>query len=57
MEGELTVGDTVTFKSNSGFAGNLRTIRICIEMGADFSGSCQIINEAEFKTISAEYFR
>ena len=56
MEGELTVGDTVSFKSNSSFAGNLRTIRICIEMGADFSGSCQIINEAEFKTISAEYF-
>lgn len=56
MEGELTVGDNVTFKSNSSFAGNLRTVRICIEMGADFSGSCQIINEAEFKTISAEYF-
>lgn len=56
MEGELTVGDTVTFKSISSFAGNLRTIRICIEMGADFSGSCQIINEAEFKAISAEYF-
>lgn len=56
MEGELTVGDTVSFKSNSSFAGNLRTIKICIEMGADFSGSCQIINEAEFKTISAEYF-
>lgn len=56
MEGELTVGDNVTFKSNSSFAGNLKTVRICIEMGADFSGSCQIINEAEFKTISAEYF-
>ncbi len=56
MEGELTVGDNVTFKAHSSFSGNLKTIRICIEMGADFSGSCQIINEAEFKTISAEYF-
>ncbi|MBQ8645450.1 MAG: polymer-forming cytoskeletal protein [Bacteroidales bacterium] len=56
MEGELTVGDAVSFKASSSFAGNLKTIRICIEMGAEYSGSCLIINEAEFKTISAEYF-
>lgn len=56
MEGELTVGDAVSFKSSSSFTGNLRTIRICIEMGAEFSGTCHIINEAEFKTFSAEYF-
>lgn len=57
IEGEFTVGDTVNFKSESSFTGELKTIRICIEMGAHFSGSCQIIDEAEFKSLSAEYFR
>ena len=56
IEGDLIVGDTVTFKEKSSFDGHLKTIRICIEMGASFSGSCQIINEAEFKEISAQYF-
>ena len=56
IEGELTVGDTVSFKESSVFEGQLKTIRICIEMGAVFSGSCQIINEADFKSLSAEYF-
>ncbi len=56
IEGDLTVGDTASFKENSSFDGHLKTIRICIEMGASFSGSCQIINEAEFKSLSAEYF-
>lgn len=56
IEGDLNVGDAVTFKSSSQFTGNLKTIRICIEMGAVFSGNCQIINEADFKAITAEYF-
>ena len=55
IEGDFIVGDTVKFKEGASFAGHLKTIRICIEMGADFSGSCQIINEAEFKSLSAEY--
>ena len=55
MEGDLIVGDTVSFKQDSSYEGQLKTIRICIEMGASFSGGCQIINEAEFKSYSAEY--
>ena len=51
IEGDFTVGDTVKFKEGATFIGHLKTIRICIEMGADFSGSCQIINEAEFKSL------
>lgn len=57
MEGDLIVGDTVSFKQDSSYEGQLKTIRISIEMGASFSGGCQIINEAEFKSYSAEYFR
>lgn len=56
MEGELTVGDAVSFKASASFTGDLKTIRICIEMGAEYSGNCRIINEAQFKEISAEYF-
>ena len=56
IEGDFTVGDTVKFKEGATFTGHLKTIRICIELGADFSGSCQIINEAEFKSLSAEFF-
>jgi cytoskeletal protein CcmA (bactofilin family) len=55
MEGDLIVGDTVSFKQDSSYEGQLKTIRICIEMGASFSGGCQIINEAEFKSYSAEF--
>ena len=57
IEGIFTVGDTVTFKESSSFEGELKTIRICIELGAMFSGSCRIISEADFKSVSAEYFR
>lgn len=57
IEGIFTVGDTVTFKESSVFEGELKTVRICIELGAMFSGSCRIISEADFKSFSAEYFR
>lgn len=57
IEGDFTVGDTVSFKTGSSFTGQLKTIRICIEMGAFFSGNCRIIDEAEFKTLSDNYFK
>lgn len=55
IEGELTIGDAVNFKSSSKFYGNLKTVRICIEMGAIFNGTCRIINESEFKGFTAEF--
>ncbi len=55
IEGDFVVGDTVNLKENSSFEGQMKTVRICIEMGATFSGGCQIINEAEFKSYSAEF--
>lgn len=57
IEGTFTVGDIVTFRSGSSFNGSLKTIRICIEMGADYTGDCTIIDEVEFKSISAEFIR
>ncbi len=55
--GEFNVGDTTSFKSSASFTGNLKTVRISIEIGAVFNGNCQIIDEAMFKSMSAEYFR
>ncbi|MEG0518561.1 MAG: polymer-forming cytoskeletal protein [Bacteroidales bacterium] len=57
MEGEFTVGDSVTFKSSSNFYGNLKTVRICIEMGAAFTGNCKIITETEFQNASAQFMK
>ena len=57
VEGELCAKDTITFKSTASFSGNLKTNKICIEMGAAFSGNCRIITEDEFAAISAEYFK
>ena len=57
VEGELCAKESITFKSTASFTGNLKTNKICIEMGAAFSGNCRIITEEEFVAISAEYFK
>ena len=57
VEGEFCSKDSTTFKSSASFTGNLRTNKICIEMGAAFSGNCKIITEEEFASIAAEYFK
>ena len=57
VEGELCAKESITFKSTASFTGNLRTNKICIEMGAAFSGNCKIITEEEFASIAAEYFK
>ena len=57
VEGEFCSKDSTTFKSSASFTGNLRTNKICIEMGAAFSGNCKIITEEEFASIASEYFK
>ena len=56
VEGEFCSREAITLKSSSQFTGNLRTNKICIEMGAGFSGNCTIITEEEFEKISSGYF-
>ncbi|MBR7158021.1 MAG: polymer-forming cytoskeletal protein [Bacteroidales bacterium] len=56
IEGEFCSRDTLTLKSTANFTGNLKTNRICIEMGAGFCGNCAIISEEEFSNISSGYF-
>lgn len=57
IEGELYVGEAVTFKSTASFKGNLKTVKICIEMGVRFTGNCQIISVEEFKGYSSQYLK
>lgn len=57
VEGELCAKESITFKSTASFTGNLKTNKICIEMGAAFNGNCKIITEEEFAALSAEYFK
>lgn len=54
IDGDMCTKEITTLKSSASFTGNLKTYRICIEMGAAFSGNCKIIAEEEFKNISAE---
>lgn len=54
INGEVIVGDVVNFKSSASFKGNLKTMRIGIEIGAAFNGTCAIIGEEEFRALSAE---
>ncbi|MBR5857220.1 MAG: polymer-forming cytoskeletal protein [Bacteroidales bacterium] len=56
VEGEFCSKESITFKSSGKFTGNLRTNKICIEMGAGFSGNCTIISDEEFTAIASGYF-
>jgi cytoskeletal protein CcmA (bactofilin family) len=48
LEGSLSVHDMTTLRTNGKFTGDLNTGRICIEVGAVFSGTCTIISDSEF---------
>lgn len=52
VEGELVTAGVTSFKSVANFMGNLKTSRIAIEMGAVFNGTCKIISDEEFETLS-----
>ena len=52
VEGELVTAGVTSFKSVASFMGNLKTSRIAIEMGAIFNGTCKIITDEEFATLS-----
>lgn len=51
VEGEVFISDSITFKSKSNFTGVLKTAKLCIEMGAVYNGSCNIITTDEFNKL------
>lgn len=52
VEGDLVTAGVTSFKSVANFMGNLKTSRIAIEIGAVFNGTCKIISDEEFATLS-----
>lgn len=50
LEGEAYMEDVVNLKSSSSFAGDMKTPKLGIEVGAKFNGSCHIITKEEFNT-------
>ncbi len=54
VEGELISGGITSFKSSADFRGNLKTQRISIEVDAIFNGTCKIITDQEFESISTQ---
>ena len=54
MEGDFFVKDTLSLKEPSSVKGNLHTKRLQVDLGANFEGSCRMIEEAEFEKFVAE---
>lgn len=52
VDGNITSADITSFKSNSSFKGVLKTAKVAIEIGADFNGSCLIIDAKEFEKLA-----
>lgn len=56
FDGELFVSDCFVLKECADFKGDLKTVKICIEMGAKFNGPCHIITRDEFNKNCSEVF-
>lgn len=55
MEGNFFVKDTLTLKGGCSVQGDLHVKRLQVELDARFNGHCQMINEAEFEKLAAQY--
>lgn len=56
VKGDIFVEDSLTLKAPGKFNGQLKSSKICIEMGAVINGPCNIIAQEEFKKLSGEIF-
>jgi len=54
MEGNISVGEVLTFMSTCDFKGTIKVQRFSVENGAKFDGNCQIITKDEFSKISTD---
>lgn len=52
VTGELYAKDTFSLKATSKFTGPVKTSKIAIEMGAEFSGTCSTVTEEEYDVVS-----
>ena len=55
MEGNFFVKDTLTLKGGCSVQGDLHVKRLQVELDARFDGHCQMIDEAGFDKLAAQY--
>ena len=49
VEGNILVSELISLKSSSMILGNINTVKISVEPGAKFTGTCKMGNEASMK--------
>lgn len=55
MEGNLTVGEILSFMNTAVFNGDLKVQRLCVEDGAKFDGKCNIISKENYTKLFSEF--
>ena len=54
MEGNITVGEVLSFKSSCAYKGAIKVQRFSVECGARFDGTSQIISKDEYAKIATQ---
>ena len=54
MDGNITVGEVLSFKKTCVFSGAIKVQHLCVESGAKFDGTSQIITGEEYAQASNE---
>lgn len=49
IEGSVVIGDALSLKDGCSLAGNAETVRLSVETGSAFNGSCKMITAEEFE--------
>lgn len=55
MEGNIIVGEMLSFMSTAIYSGDIKVHRLCVEDGSKFEGCCQMISKDEFTKFSGEF--
>lgn len=55
MEGNIVTGEMLSFMSSAVYKGEVKVNRLCVEDGAQFQGSCQMISKEDFAKLSHEF--
>lgn len=55
MEGNLVVGDVLSLMSTCSLNGSLSVVRLSVENGAKFDGTCQILSKDEYNKLATDF--
>ena len=48
IEGDLTIGDVLSLKDGCSLTGNAEVVKLSVEIGSSFNGSCKMISAGDF---------